>query len=436
MSCMSRRDFLALAGYSLFAGSMLPIKTTGLNKAEAISINPLEWIKLIDLSCISCDVEIIGCVDLTKGKVAPRITYWLPQAFVENTKALEFGAAIPVIGAISSLFQPLISALAPFLPQGTYSIYAGTAHQNYMKLYPHWFGFPAVVRQALQTAIMALNTLNPICLACEMLSEFINMILPVAGVMSEIQSRIQPLLDKANQIKDFGGKLSEIQNALQKINDIFPFFPAEIFFFIWHLEQFSPDTRTIAPLFIGLHQMLTQINAPASAYICPHLTKYIGEKFVDLPFGVELSFLCVGRWGYGYPRIGITRHDDPVVASLLGIARFHHLFSKTIPFLTPAFSFSDIKYQLFSPQMSSCFYPGEYFSDPLGNTLVKAESVGSSLLEYIKNPTTAIQQGVNTVKESFASTINSVNPASIMEKAIQQRKVGLVVWHRKSKCCW
>lgn len=428
MSCLSRRDFLKFLGYSLLM-SQVPYSPV-VKKAQA-SINPLDWVNLLDLNCVSCSVNITGCIKITlKGvKIAPRINYWIPEAFIESTKKFQFGKSLPLADLITTAVSPLTDLLAPFVPTGTYGLNSFGDQNTYMKLYPHWFGFPPAIVTAIKTAIMALNNLNPICLSCNLANSVVSHLVPVLEVQRQFQEQLKPLMDKMKKIQELKQKYNNIMNAFSNVNRIIPFFPSELFFFIWMLEQFSPDNYTVAPLFNSIIQTATQLSQPLGALICPTLTQRLG-KFLDLPFGIEASFICVGRWGFGYPRIGIVRHDDPVVAGLLSIARFHHLFTKTIPLIRPKFSFSRIKYQMYSPSKTGCFRIGYFADDPIAKALFRAEGVAQNITDVLTNPTELLGEAKSFVREGMSKAINGVLAPH------KQRTVGVVVWKNYNKCCW
>ncbi len=439
MSCLSRRDFLKFVGYSMLM-SQLPYSPF-VRPARA-SLNPLDWVDLMDLSCVSCSVNMTGCVKVKfsltgtpKIKIAPKISYWIPEGFIESARKFEFGKSLPLAGLLSNVITPFTDLLSPFVPAGTYSIESATFSNTYMKLYPHYFGFPQGVVQAIKTAIMALNNLNPVCLACNLADSIKKVLIPQSKVMSQIEEKLKPIAEKLDKAKKFQENLQKIMDSFSAIQGLIPFFPAELFFFIWMFPQFHPDNYTIAPLFNSFIQTISQANKPLGMLMCPTLTEKIG-KYVNLPFGIEASFICVGRWGLGYPRTGIVRHDDPIIAGLLSIARFHHLFSKTIPIVSPSFSYSDIKYQMYAPEKTGCFKPGYYASDPIAKALYSAEAVAQDIYSILQNP----QQAISSIKDQAKQQIKELAkaPLSKASSAIQAkaRTVGVVIWKRYSKCCW
>jgi hypothetical protein len=82
------------------------------------------------------------------------------------------------------------------------------------------------------------------------------------------------------------------------------------------------------------------------------------EKLKKLNIGgIDPSFVCVGNWGHGYPRIGIVRSDNMIVAESLAGVRFLHLFSTDFPVFDG--SVYSIKLQLVKPTKTGCFKIGD-----------------------------------------------------------------------------
>ena len=435
MSCFSRRDFLKFLGYSFLMSQMPYLPTV---KTAQASINPLDWVDLINMDCVSCSVDLAGCVKFKISlkeaiKIAPKISYWVPEAFIESAKRFQFGKSLPLAALIDAVLSPFIDLLSPYVPTGTYGLNSFTDQNTYMKLYPHWFGFPPVVAEVIKTTIIALKTLNPVCVACNLVDAVAKHIVPISQVRQQLQEQLK-LIDQVNgelksKIGGFQQKFQQIMTAFQNVNKVIPFFPSELFFFLWMLEPYNPDTHTVAPLFNSIIQAATKLNQPLGALICPTLTQKLG-KHLDLPFGIEPSFICVGRWGFGYPRIGIVRHDDPVIAGLLSIARFHHLFTKTIPLIRPKFSFSDVKYQMYSPSKTGCFQIGYHASDPIAKALFTAEGATQNIMDILSNPVSALGEATSVLKEGISDAMKGVIAPHKL------RTVGVVVWKKHNKCCW
>ena len=455
MSCISRRDFLKLLGYSALFTTLPSFPSV----AGGSGLNPMDWVNLINLSCINCKVNLTGCIKIKKGKikVAPKIKYWMPVAFIESTKALEIGRTLP-LGFVQNLINPFVNQLAPFIPKGSYGIHSiGTDSHTYMKLYPHYFGFPNVLSAKIRALIVTLANPHPVCVACNFADAIKSALVPQMKVFEELQERFEPIAEKIEQGQEFRKYLNGLENIYGSIQAEIPFLPSELFFFTWAIPEFSIDNKTIAPVLRGIMQAIQTQNAPLSVLMCPHLSQYAG-KYIKLPQGIDLSFLCVGYWGYGYPRTGVVRHDDPRIASLLSIARFHHLFTKTISLIRPKFEYSRIKYQLYYPEKSDCFRIGYYSDDPtvkqIQQMAEKTEDILSSFENLdlsavsdidLKEKLTAlkekIKQDFKESKENFGKDIKNFNPKSIAGtikgfNLHKPRATGVVVWKYYSKCCW
>jgi hypothetical protein len=239
-----------------------------------------------------------------------------------------------------------------------------------------------------------------------------------SSVGSDLSSKIQGAVDKVNQIAD---KINSVLNNLPR------FALAELIFPIWMIDTLSPDAYTIAPLFGAIRDAIAQKSLVAGAAACPYLTEYLGSK-IQLPFGIDPSFICVGFWGYGYPRIGVVKHPDPIIAGLLSIARFHHLASTTIPIIRPTYSTSNVKYQMYNPNKTSCFQPGWYGVPALSTediTKLISDPVG-----YAKS----LLGNINT--SSVLDEVKSVGIQGLKASKPNYRNVGVVVWGRVRKCCW
>ena len=379
---MNRREFLKKALSAALALSF-PFP------ASANILDVAGMIKLIKLSCIKCSFDGF-CVSLTD--VAPRISYWIPKGFIETGAAFEIGKSASVLSPLKTLLNPIKSLLN--VPSGSKTLGELRADEVYEKLYPHYFGIPACGIRQLLTAIASAR--SPSCL-CSIGSsfDFMNMINTdqISNALSNIYNQISTYKGNSkisSYLKFFQSNIYSLQRTYNTLVPEIPFFLSELVYPIWIIDTMSIDAYTIAPLFNSIHRLITSISAPAGMLACPYLTEKYG-RYLQLPAGIDPSFICVGWWGYGYPRTGIVKHSDPVIAGLLSIARFHHLFSKTIPVLNIPFSYSNIKYQMYNPQKTDCFKPGE--------------------------------------KLSSAYTYNPIPLPN-------RRNVGVVVWQKQRKCCW
>ena len=406
---LSRRDFLKFLGtgglLSLFSPTSLFANT-----------NPFALIELIDFSCISCSFSGI-CIKWKHGvpKIGIKIKYWIPTGFMETGGAWEIGASTPALGIFSSILAPLIRALMPFkIPTGTKDFLWTRAQEDYFKLYPHYFGFPNVVLDAIANALAVVIAHNPFCL-CGILEKIFQRFL------GNVNSFVEKVYQKLDKFRKFAEKISKFAYIFNQV----PIFFSELVFPLWIIEEFNPDIYTIAPLFNSFIETLTKVNPSLGALACPYLIDFAINHGIDFPAGVDPSFICVGHWGFGYPRFGIVRHDDPFVAGLLSIARFHHLFSTTLPILNVRYTNTTIKYQMYNPYQTSCFYPGYWTSDATAKPLFNAGK--EQIEEFIKNPL--------SLAEKIRHSVQNLNPIKHLP-APNRRNVGVVVWKYYSQCCF
>ncbi len=431
MSC-SRRAFLKKMSLLLLSGSM-PMKSFGFGGFggagisaggdSEVSINPLDFIKLINFDCFDCSVKLKGCIKIRfpkKIKIAPKIHYWSPVAFIETGKAWQV-REIPYAGIFASLMSSL-SEILP-IPTGTESYFSGTAHQTYLKVYPHYFGFPKPLASAVASAIALVN-LDPICAGC--------------SISDSIEKIVFPQTNVTDALNEYSDKLSEVSPSVDtsvltstysSVASSFPFFPPELFFWTWTMETTHIDRFTIMPFLSALHKAIIQENMLVGKAICPYLTEHLDELGLRFPDELDLEFLCVGHWGYGYPRMGIVRHDDPYVAELLAIARMHHLFSKTIKIIPYKFDVDKTKYQMYAPKKTNCFKPGYKAVDPIADKLFSLD-VSNLEMDTLLNKA---KGNINT--SSLASSVRS-KLSSLKTVAKDKRYTGVVVWYKFKKCCW
>jgi len=439
--CIDRREFIKILTTALIAWQ-LELKEKGIRLSQA-NADVLNILDLINWDCISCELDGF-CFNFPKPP-APAVKYWIPTGFMETGRRGEIGKSSDALAVASDLLKPIIDTILGFIPEGSTvnEVHTSKTSSN-MYLYPHYIGFPKTVEDVLASTFGTVASKNPTCLcaALGILSNFfgfdpmkqLSVLRDVSTKMNEIKSKlvgslgsvagntafskVQGAVDKVNQIAD---KISSVLDNLPR------FALAELVFPIWAIDTLSPDAYTIAPLFGAVRDAIAQKSLVAGAAACPYLTEYLGSK-IHLPFGIDPSFVCVGFWGYGYPRIGIVKHPDPIIAGLLSIARFHHLASTTVPIIRPTYSTSGVKYQMYNPNSTGCFYPGWY-----GVAALSPEEI----TKLISNPA-----------EYFKSLIGNINVKSIIDEAKSMgvqglkaskpnyRNVGVVVWGRVRKCCW
>jgi hypothetical protein len=438
--CIDRREFIKVLTTALIAWQLdLKGRKITLSQVEASVLSILD---LIDWNCISCELDGF-CFHFPKPP-APAVKYWVPVGFMETGKRGEIGKSSDALAIISELVKPIVDTIFKFIPEGSTVNEVHTSKvSSYMYLYPHYFGFPKSVEDALASTFGTVSSRNPTCL-CAILGllfqlfgfdpmQQLSIFRDLAQKMDEVKSRLVSSLGNSVGNQTF----SNIQGALDKVNEIadkiksildkLPRFAlAELVYPIWIIDVLSPDAYTVAPLFGAIRDAIAKKNLALGAAACPYLTDYLGSK-VKLPIGIDLGFVCIGFWGYGYPRIGVVKHPDPVIAGLLSIARFHHLMSTTIPIIKPTYDNSSIKYQMYNPN-KGCFYPGWY-----GVPALSPEDITKLLsnpAEYAKSLLGNIDTG------SILNEIKSVGIQGFKTLKPNYRNVGVVVWGKVKKCCW
>jgi hypothetical protein len=439
--CIDRREFIKLLTTSLIAWQ-LELKGKGITLSQA-EANTLGLLDLINWDCISCELDGF-CFNPPKPPT-PAVKYWVPAGFMETGRRGEIGRSSDALAVIGDLVKPVINDILNFIPEGSFlnETHTGKTSSN-MYLYPHYFGFPKSIEDTLASTFGTASSKNPTCL-CATLGYIFNLFgfnpTQQLSVFRDIAQRLDDV--KSRLISSLGNSagnqvFSNIQNTLDKVNQIadriksisnnLPNFAlAELIYPVWIIDTLSPDAYTIAPLFTAIRDAITQKNMVAGAIACPYLTEYLGSK-IQLPSGIDPSFICVGFWGYGYPRIGIVKHPDPILAGLLSIARFHHLASTTIPVIRPVYDNASIKYQMYNPNKTNCFYPGWY-----GVPALSPEDITKLISDparYFKD----LFGNINT--NSVLDEAKSVGIQGLKASKPNYRNIGVVVWSKVKKCCW
>jgi hypothetical protein len=373
--------------------------------------------------------------------------------FLEANKECRFLThLIPIVG---SLVQTPLQALCKSIPivieasgVKTGPTFAG---QDYMRFHARWYSLPkplhSWVEKILLTAklcpCIGLNTIFEKLLDVPVISEGLKVYQDIMKKVAEVErtakeavkKAVSPVLDK---VKSFipstgsgsGGGLdfSKAQDVLKKINDFRQWIPlviTEPFSPLWLVDLLSVDNYTAPAIANAIHTLITAFSPPLGALACPFLTQELVKRnllpreFIVKGVSVlDTEFICVGYWGHGYPRIGVVRHDDPYIARLLALARFHHLFSKTFPIIPVPISMDPgkMKYQIWSPLVSDCFGIGKW---------------GVPTLEDIKDLTDTGKL-VEKLKSIGWDTIKSVMMRGVEEK---ERDMMVIVWKKEEKCC-
>lgn len=432
MGCgLTRREFIA-AGASL---PFLSVPSFGLVES------------LLPMGCFSCSISICFCGKPPRPSL--QANYWFPVGFIELNKECEFlTSMIPIVG---SLVEQPLKSICQTVPtvlstSQTKTGATGFAGQDYMRFHARWYSLPKPLQDWVRKVLLTVH-LCP-CIGLEwifnklldlpLLSEGLKVYQDLMGKVNQVESEIKDKVKSAiapitEKIKSFIPSVgsgssktynfSKAQDILKKLNDLGKWIPlviTEPFSPLWLVDLMSVDNYTAPMIANAINTLIASYSPPAGALACPFLVNELIKRGLIPPTikGLDLEFICVGYWGRGYPRIGVVRHDDPMIARLLVAARFHHLFSKTFPIIPVPISLDagTMKYQIWSPFVSECFGIGRY---------------GVPTLDDVKDLT-----NTDKLVERFRSigweTIKSVMLRGVRE---QERKMMLIVWKRESKCC-
>jgi hypothetical protein len=439
MGCgITRRElFTALAGVSTL--SLLP----GEVFAEA---------DFLPMKCFSCSMGI--CLCGVPPRPALKVSYWFPVGFLEANKECAFlTSMIPIVGSIvETPLQTFCHTIPIVLGTGQVKTGPTSAGQDYMRFHARWYSLPkplhAWVEKVLLTVklcpCIGLNTIFEQILNVPVISEGLKVYQGVMNKIAEVERTAKESVKKAvgpviEKVKSFipstgsggGADLSKAQNVLSKINEFRQWIPlviTEPFSPLWLVDLLSVDNATAPAIANAIHTLITSVSPPLGALACPFLTQKLIEKNLlprELTMkGVsvlDLEFVCVGYWGHGYPRIGVVRHDDPYIARLLALARFHHLFSKTFPIIPVPIDMNPdrMKYQVWSPFVSDCFGIGRW---------------GVPTLDDIKDLTDT-DKLIERFKQIGWDTIKSVMKRGVDELKLGGRKMMVIVWRKEERCC-
>jgi hypothetical protein len=436
---ITRRAFLG-GLLSLPIASMLP------EGVSALELN------LLPMDCFSCSIGICFCG--TPPRPALQASYWFPVGFLEANKECEFlTSMIPIVGSLVETPLREICKTIPIVLSTTQvqNVPSGITNQDYMKYHARWYSLPKPLQDWVQKVLLTVHLcpcigLNDIfnqLLNLPLVSEGLKVYQQLMSKINEVESTITGAVKNAlapitNAVKQFipstgsgsNGSLdfSKAQDLLKKLNDLRKWIPVVItepFSPLWLVDLLSVDNYTAAAIANAIHTLITAFSPPLGALICPFIVQELvkrnllpRELVVKGVSVLDLEFICVGYWGHGYPRIGVVRHDDPYIARLLALARFHHLFSKTFPIIPVPISMNpdEMKYQIWSPFVSPCFGVGKW---------------GVPTLDDIKDLTNT-DKLVEKFKSIGWDTIKSVMMRGVRE---QDRKMMVIVWKKEKKCC-
>ena len=328
----------------------------------------LPFSNVFDWDCMTCSISFCICV---KSDPFPRIypsihnTFWYPAGFLEvNKKCTFLVSKIPLVGeALGGLLTTVCKALPKVWVQGTdLSVNWGTSDtfQQYMRVHARFYRLPKPLEPIVQTIITTLK-LCP-CPSTEFLEPDLEEATKALEKFPKILKKVGKTLPSSirdNIQSSIGQVRAVIQNMLPAVQQMLPVFFTELLSPIWLIDVLSPDSALAKSIGSVILRGLAGTGPVTKAVICETLARDLPSK-IGLDFAVDPTFFCVGLWGYGYPRIGVVRNDNPVVARLLALARFHHLFSKTIPVFPEEYEFSyeKVRYQLVIPYFEKCKKPG------------------------------------------------------------------------------
>jgi hypothetical protein len=415
-------------------------------------VSPALELNLLPMGCFSCSISICFCKK--PPRPALKASYWFPVGFLEANKECEFlTSMIPIVGSlVQAPLRAICSAIPIVLPTGqVQNIPSGITNQDYMRFHARWYSLPKPLQEWVEKVLLTIHLCPCIGLGfifnqllnIPLISEGLNAYQQLMGKVKEVENKakesvksaLSPVLQK---VKEFipstgsgsGGSLdfSKAQDVLNKLNELRKWVPVVItepFSPLWLIDLMSMDNFTAPAIANAIHTLITSFSPILGAITCPYLTQELikrnllpRELLIKGVSVLDTEFICVGHWGHGYPRIGVVRHDDPYIARLLALARFHHLFSKTFPLIPVPISMDPgkMKYQIWSPYLSPCFGVGKY---------------GVPTLDDIKDLT-----DTDKLVEKFSSigwdTIKSAMMRGVREG---ERKMMVIVWKKESKCC-
>jgi hypothetical protein len=442
MSCgITRRDlFTVLAGagvFSLFTGTVF---AEGEAKAE---------VPLLPMKCFSCSIGVCFCG--VPPRPAVKVSYWFPVGFLEANRECEFlTSMIPIVGSsVQTPLRSLCQSIPIVLGTGQTKTGPVWAGQDYMRFHARWYSLPkplhSWVRDVLLTIklcpCIGLNTIFEKILNVPVISEGLKVYQELMNKVAEaertakesVRKAVRPVVEKVRSFipstgSGGGADLSKAQNVLSKINELRQWIPlviTEPFSPLWLVDLLSVDNATAPAIANAIHTLITSVSPPLGLLACPFLRdelvkrNLLPREFVVKGVSVlDTEFICVGYWGQGYPRIGVVRHDDPYIARLLALARFHHLFSKTFPIIPVPISMNpdQMRYQIWAPFLSDCFGVGRWGVPTLDD--IKDLTDTDKLIERFKSI------GWDAIK-------------SVMRRGVEEgrRKMMVIVWKKEERCC-
>ena len=497
----TRREFFEYIGkMSLIAMvSSLNLSLSEEGQAENVNYNGgdlFDFTSLLNKECLFCYPIGICIID---GVPVPKIKYKIPVGFAETGDAGQFGKSSSQLSFLSYdysyLKNDLINnKLTPNIPTGTRYGQVGQG-QTKMQLYPHYYGLSPWMITQVQKAISYVNKKNPACTPClpavvaEAAAVQSRQVQLPSVVSSAAQLYLTKLMNESQSsefVKRFYGNkqlASLMSSKIKYVNERFyqiirdynsaytsnqiPSVPSELFAFIWAITELSPDYEKWKDVMLALQQAMKQGQVPMYELACPYMASYmlqnpeVAQAFQSS--GFDPSFLCVGIWGNGYPRVGVVETQDPIVGGLLSIARWHDLISNKMRLVAtpPQASW----YQMYNPYIPEvgrqCFLPGwvtsDIFANNFNNLTVYPESPDiisafqpyppsvALIQEYYQDPLlivayftinniTGLVNSVTTFAGggwSLQGILEDINPFNT-----RYRNVGVIVYQEHVRCCF
>jgi len=311
---VNRRDFIAV----------LPLLALSLSKPS------YSFKSLLPTDCFSCSLSICLCRKRFGWYIAPKVKYWVPVGFLEANTDCEFMSShVPIVGSLLQTPLKSVCRSLPFVTEGKLTQNYPTAHssQDYMRVHARWYSMPLALRAWIASVLFARGC--P-CVSLSILESVAR--LPIVSEGLDAYRSIKDAVKRVDgALADALAPVTEFlspwktQRLLKRLAQLkTPVWFTEMVSPMWMVDVLSPDNRVATVIANALVNVIRSQSPALGALSCPYLTQYLGKY---LPRGlIDFSFLCVGYWGRGYPRIGVVRHDDPSIAELLALARFHHLF--------------------------------------------------------------------------------------------------------------
>ena len=530
----SRREFFDyLSKMSLVVmASSLNLSLSEEGQAENINYGGGELFNITDLmndQCLFC-YPVGVCVRILSHKkvcIAPIVSYKIPVGFAETGDAGQFGMSSGELHFLSEDYSYLKNDLnlgngsKPYIPPGTRYGQVGQG-QSKMQLYPHYYGLSPTMIQQVQREMMKVNKLNKACTPCldRVLAEVVSVNTHQVQLPPAVSSIAEQYITqmyakykghnkghkkghKTGPSKEFIQKFygdkklaDEVFHNLKYVNEHFykisadyssayasnqiPSVPSELFAFIWAFQELSPDEEKWKAIILAIQNAMQQGQIQPYELTCPYmyqlLIQYPEVAQAFATSGFDPSFVCVGLWGNGYPRVGDVETVDPIVGGLLSIARWHHLISTTIkvgerPLVAtpPQASW----YQVYNPRLAlanrNCFQPGWVFSDATENIFnnllcpedglvlgsiqhISGYPSASMIDTYFKDPELVMNTFlINTAGSAICTFLSAAGGSGLSFSNIVKdlgglakdldpldpslRNVGIIVYQQHQKCC-